>query len=267
MDDIAIPSLPFITRDMVKYGSISKLELVCTTQCISSTTLKIRLFSREGISEFSHVNSNTGIQSTSRHLISDFPIMVSVVDAAATLIQGRAYATLSLAINGVTVYQLAAGYVYRQKGISYPVSLNNDIIPGRGGYRVVTGADAGAGSEVSDSVPGGQMWRLLWARISLTTDANAANRRVHLRIGGNINNSIDAFGSSDQVASTTRVYTFAHFGYIPDETDSTNILISIPSEIFLVGNESIGTATSNIQVGDNFGIADYGIEQLYEQDS
>jgi len=267
MDSLTSFSPHFITREMVKYGTISKLELVCTSQCRSSTTLKIRLFTKEGISEYSHVNTGTGLQGTTRHLISDIPIMVSVIDAAATKIQGDAYATLSLAINGVVVYQLAAGYVYRQKGISYPVSLNNDIIPNRGGYRVVSGADPVAGDEIIDLVPGGQMWRILWVRFNFVTSATVANRRVHLRFGGALNNILDVFGSSDQAASLTRFYSFAPIGTIPDEVDDQSITISMPSEIFVVGNEQIGTTTTNLQVGDNFGKADYGIEQLYEQDA
>jgi len=262
-----LSSLPYLTRNMLSFGDTISIELVVTSQVISSRNLMVRLITRDGFSEFVHTNSGTGLAQTTRHRITDIPILISVIDEATNTLQGDAYATLSLSVNGEIIYQLAAGYVYRQKGISWPQSMNNDVIPNRGGIRVLKTAIPNVGEDALGNVPGGQMFRVLWASVVLTTSATVASRRVHLQFGGAINAGINLISPVDQLASTTKTYTFAQYGTSLPDTANNEIHVNLPADTYVVGGELFTTLTYSFQAADAFSALELGVEQLYEKES
>ena len=265
--DHKFSKVPFLTRAMLKFGNKANLELVVTSRVVSSRKLFIRLVNREGMSEFTHENTGTGVRATTTHKISDIPTLLSVVDETAEAQQGESYVTVSLQMNGEIVYQLASGYVYEQKGISWPQSLNSDILPGRGGIKVITTANPATGAEISGSVPSGQMWRVLYARFNLTTDGTSVDRRVHVQFGGNINDGIDIFSGSNQTATLAWRYSLAQYGLNLSAQHDNDLIISLPDNLYMVGNEQFSTDTTNLQAGDDFSPMELGIEQLFEKDN
>lgn len=266
MDSPIIPDLPFIVREMLRFGKTANLSLRLTTQAIGTRTIIVRVLTRDGFSEFSQAYTGTGAAQSVNFALQDIPIFVSVVSETSTVNQGEIYCTLSLRFSDDIVYQLASGFVYRQRGISWPYTGNADIIPNRGGIRFVQGSNAAAGSEVSDTVPSGQLWKILSVRFTLVTDANAANRRVHLVTDNNSFPGVDVFGDVNQAANTTRNYTFYNIGSIPDRESDDDILVNLPADLYVLGSGSIITQTESLQAGDNFGVVTYCIEQLYMEE-
>lgn len=266
MDDDKIPKFPFVTRDMLRFGKSSQVRLFISVLGVTTTTLLLRFASREGVSEHRISYTGTGARQTFAFNISDIPMFLSLTTEDFSVNQGSIYATVDLQIDQETVQNLCSGYVYRLHSISWPISNNPDIVPGRGGIRMFNGANPAAGSEVSDTVPSGQMWRILQFVVTLVTDANVANRRVHLQINNNSFVGPDVFGSVDQAASTTRKYSFIVGGSPLDELDDNDIIVPLPEHLYVLGSGSVNTVTTNLQAGDDFGFTMYCIEQLYTEE-
>lgn len=261
-----IPSLPFLTRDMFRFGRTAAIRLRVRVMANTPIDVLIKFATREGISEHLARYTGTGVVQTFNIGISEIPIFLSAVTETASIKQGDCYVSVDLQINQETVLTMCSGYVYNLHSISWPQTNNPDIIPGRGGIRFQNGEDPAAGVEIQDAVPAGQLWRLLSVRLQLVTDANVANRRVHLVTDNNSFTGVDIFGDQDQAASLTRNYTFACFGSIPDTLDDNDILVNIPNDIYILGSGFIITQTTNLQAGDNFSNATYCIEQLYTEE-
>lgn len=131
-------------------------------------------------------------------------------------------------------------------------------------YRVavktVTGTDQAANTEISDTVPSGQIWELLCVNFNLVTDANAANRQVVLTIDDGTTVICKAASQATQAASLTYNYTFAVGGPERSAVDATTTMrCQLPGPLWIPGGYRIKTVTTNRQVGDNFGAPLYHI--------
>ena len=123
--------IPFITRDMLSFGRTTSLKLRVVSQANAVATFYIRVVTREGKSKFSATTLSTGAMSTSTFNIPDIPTLISVRDDDGNFTQGSCYVTLSLLMDNDVVYELCSGYIYQQKGISWPIGSANDPIPNR----------------------------------------------------------------------------------------------------------------------------------------
>lgn len=261
--DIQYPQLPFLTREMLTFGKEATIELRIKTQSTRSGNVTIRGVTRAGAFTYQHTTVSNAAVGTSTFRIPDVPIWVTIADESDTYDQGSLYATAHILINGDVAYQLMQGFVYSLRQLSWPGSPGVDMRPTGGRIRASTNAAPTAGSEISYSVAANLNQRLLSFRVTLTTDANAANRRVHLVIRNGTTPLLDAFSDQDHAASTARNYTFAPFGVLPDTLDDNDILVPIPKDLILGFNFNIVTNTTNIQAGDAFGVQALWIEELF----
>lgn len=266
MQDPASFQLPFTNRDQLRFEEGVMFGLRLQVQASNSSTLTIRGFTRSGVFTFSAVTAATSLLETFNFRLPDIPIMVSVVDGTNSLIQGTCYATLFLTLNNDIAYSLCCGMVFARRAISYPVSGNELARPSAGVLRSFNGTDPAAGAEVSQTVTAGQLWNIKSVVVTLVTDANVANRRVHIVFRNGGGETVRAYATIDQAASTTVKYIFAHYGYTPDETDTNTVLINIPDNVFLESGSDFITATTNIQVGDNFGAPRVTLEHWFYRD-
>jgi hypothetical protein len=265
MEDLSRFSLPFVIRDMIKTGKSHKLEIIVTSQAFAAATVKIRLVSQDGISKFMHTNVGNGIPNSSIFQITDIPVYLSAINDDALLRQGDIYVTVSLRLDGEIVTQLCSGFVYKQKGISWPVSNSVDVNPGKGDIRWVAGVNAAAGAEAQDTVPAGELWRIISARVSFVTDATVASRRVHFIFDSFVTGQMRFWGNTDQTATQTMVYNLSNLGVVQSETNSGMIAINISPEIYVPSGGVCGTLTTNIQAGDNFAAISYQIESFFTE--
>lgn len=111
---------------------------------------------------------------------------------------------------------------------------------------------AANGSEISATVPAGQIWFLQGARVSLVTDANAANRTVAMTIDDGTT-VIQRFTSpSTQAASLTYGYTFTA-GAANATVLNLEVVVGIGTNLLLPPGYRIKTVTNNVQATDNYG--------------
>lgn len=248
---------------MLSFEHAQALSLRLTTQANATGQMTLRGMTREGAFTLQHTTDSGGSATSSTFRIPDFPILLSIIDTDLNFVQGACYARLELLINGDSLYELLDGYVSFQKSLSWPVNFATEVLPGRANIRQAIGANPSPGSEVSDTPGTSRTWRILAANVTLVTSATVANRRVHLNFIGASAGNIDCFGALDQAASSTVRYCFAPYGVIPDELDSGVVLIHLPPDIYISSDGAIQTVTTNLQVGDNFGAAEYMVEEYY----
>lgn len=243
---------PFLNRKMLAFEQGSAFALRISSQSISAGSLTIRGMTRAGIFTYTHQTNTTGLIQTELFALPDLPIMVSVVDETGSISEGDCYVTLSLLANGDKLHELAAGYVYQSKSISFPASIAQPHRIDCAHLLNVAANDPAAGGELTITVPNGTQWEVLGLNFDLQTSATVANRRVHVILGASGTLYLNCFGNQNQAASLTRHYTCTPIGVIPTETDDDDIIIPMPPGIFLDQGMKITTQTTNRQAGDQF---------------
>lgn len=123
----------------------------------------------------------------------------------------------------------------------------------------ITGTNPLPGDEVSEIVPSRRRWRLLSFLVSLVTDANAADRFVHLYLSDGTDNfhSIGPFAA--HTASTTLIYSYGIAGQ--QLAPVSGVACFRLPDIMLAPGYEILTLTTNIQAADNFGPPHYLVEE------
>ena len=255
---------PFVTRDMLSFQHGVAFSLRVSTQATVATTLTIRGLTREGVFTVRVATTSDGVLNIENFRIPDIPISVVVIDSSTSNLQGRVYAVVNLVANGDILQELCAGYVYGPKGISYPAGSSQDMRPNGGFIDLKTSANPAAGAEITYSIAAGRSQLIKAIDFSITTDANVANRRVHIVFSMFSTRICEVFSDVDQAAGTTRVYSVMAMGDIPDRIDDNDIIIPMPANILLTGAATITTETTNIQVGDNISAANVLVEEWLE---
>lgn len=117
-----------------------------------------------------------------------------------------------------------------------------------------TGTDQAAGTEVTETVPTGEVWKLLAVRFQLVSSGTAATRTVTLNIDDGSNIVWRRTSPGTQTASLTRNYLYLADLVGEDAAFDGNgdIKLFLPSTPLLPGWR-VRTITTNIQAGDNFG--------------
>lgn len=239
-------------------------SLRVTSQADTVATLTVRGMTTEGVFTFSHTTTNDGLATTTTHRIPDIPIMVSIIDAAASLEQGGCYVSLTLIANDDILYQLCSGLVYGQKAISYPVSPTNEVRPNGGKIAVTLSADPAAGAEAQIMVPTNEYWRIIAAYVELVTDATVSTRTMSLTMRMSGTKKIRVFAEISQAASTTRKYSFTKTSVFNSYVVDTDVIGQMPYEMWVSGGGSISTLTNNLQAADNIGVLYVLHEKFFE---
>ena len=249
---------------MLTFEHGMQIGLRLREQDSGGSEIHIRGLTREGVFNFKVLGSGTGAVNEFLFSLPDLPIFVSVFDGSDAEQQGGLYASLALTINGDVVQELCSGFVFANHGITWPAANILDPRPNGGRLRTIQGTTQAAGVECSDAVPNGRMWRIISYRVQLVAAATAFSRRVHI-VWTNLAGTVigDAFASTDQVISETKMYTAAMFGAIPDETDDNDILIALPHGLIIDEGATIGTATVNFQATDNFAAPQIHVEEFW----
>ena len=137
------------------------------------------------------------------------------------------------------------------------ISPNIDAPHGR--IRSIAGTNPAANTEISETVPARKRWRLLAIQFPLVTDANAANRMMHLTL----DDGTTVFYTSEtivtQTASLTRTYALA-IGAPQQTVIDAHYNITLP-DIILSGGFRIKTVTTALQATDNFGAPQLLVEE------
>ena len=164
---------------------------------------------------------------------------------------------------GVVHEQLIGDYVTGRVRLTWPGGLIRSSVEGPGVLRSVTGADPAAGAEISMTVPSGARWLLRALSAVFVTDATAGNRQPRLVIDDGTNILFQSADPSLQAASVTNRYSAG--ASLAAQTAAVNThLLALPSELGLSAGWRIGTNTSGIVAGDNWGAPQLLVEEWIE---
>lgn len=112
--------------------------------------------------------------------------------------------------------------------------------------------DPAANTEISQTVPAGQIWFFQGARVSLVSDANVATRTVALTIDDGTTVFNRYTSPSTQAASLTQNYTFTA-GAANATVLNLEVVVGLGTNLLLPPGYRIKTVTNNIQATDNYG--------------
>ena len=257
------PELPFLTRDMLKFGSKTALALRINARSAQDTPLVVSGFTRSGIIDIKFQSGTSADPFDQSFGLDDIPIMLSVVDRDNVLKPGECYVTVELLLNRDDSIGLCSGFVDMIKSISFPHQTMNDAIPGHGFFQEAASADAAAGAEAIITVPVGQIWRVLYGSVTLVTDANAADRRVHIVFTAPSSVILNTFSEDNIPNNTTKLISISANNNPSDQNNDNDLLLSMPGNIWLLPESTITTETLNKQAGDNYGVMTFMVETFF----
>lgn len=244
-------TVPFLTRAMLRFGNKAKLELKLTLISDGTSEVVVRGLTQSGTISFKGRPNGSSSRKNITVQIPDIPTLVSVIPVADTVPHGEIYAALSLVVNGDVVFFLVSGLISSTKGLSWPNADLTDMIPGRGQFIERASSNPAAGALPSINTIANTMFRVHSARVTLVTDANVADRRVHFRFLGGSIGFYNVFGNVNQTASQTREYVAMPIGAIPAEEHDEKVIVPLPNELWVNGEGLFDIEVTNLQAGDD----------------
>jgi hypothetical protein len=257
-------NLPFLTRDMLRYKEKTVYELQIIRGANAVGTLYITGITRSGTFTFKATTTSNGQPSLTKYRLDDFPIFVSVVDKDYGFAKRGAYVQLQLLMNGDIGQELLRGYVGGYESLTYPSTTNHGHLgPETGNPTTIESSDPAAGAEIDMTRNDYFLKRFLSFTATLVADATVANRYVHLKITDGLNGSSHEVASTiAQTASQTRKYHFMAGLNVPCYSEDDDIFVTVPDRLWMGGSGRIQTVTTGLVAGDNWGVAEVGVEEF-----
>lgn len=248
---------------MLRFGQTAKIELRVDMQADTAADLSISGITREGAFTYKATTPSNSLNTSISFGLSDIPIMVSVRDTAAALVQGSAFISLSLVINGNIVQQLTSGYVYNQKALSWPQAQQVDLRPGGGKLTTVVGANPGAGNEFSVTVPAGELWKLHSIAFVFNPSAVVGNRFVKVSITSFGQEILEITPTAYQVTGGEYDFWIGEFGTTQYGKFDIAVQSSLPTGLVVGPGGIIQSFTDTIDAGDDYSAPIIHIEKYF----
>lgn len=178
-----------------------------------------------------------------------------VVYAASGIRRGQTWAAVALIRGGPSAFHIpnlvVEGYVATGRGLTWPGQPPDQVGPGGGWLRALTGTDPAAGAQVSETVPTGAVWRLKSLLVTFTTDATVADRYPCLTIDDGAVAVYRGEPVAKQTAGTSLWYG-AGDGLPREASVSNTAHWSLPGSLVLDPGYRIRTDTIGMAAGDNY---------------
>lgn len=257
--------LPFLTRKMLAWEHGATFDIEIITRSDDNSTVEVIGFTREGPFTFNFDLVNTQLVQSNIFRIPDVPISVSVHTQTAGVQFGESYATIYLRANQTRIMRLASGFISSQAGISYPSTQFYPPIPGHGRIVADLVSSPAANTQFTHEIEDNTIARVIGMSIILDTDANAADRQLHVvfdMAGGS--GSMRVTSPVTQPANTVYTYILGIFGQAPTAVTDSIVYIPIPHDIWMKDNNDIDSITTNFQAGDDFTTIWLWTEKFFE---
>ena len=232
----------------LKEGSV---DLLVETYANIATIVQIRGLTDHEMVIHDHTTTSDRALASSVVGITAAPRFLTARCATSGIKRGQVYVRVSLRIEGVIVATLFAGYVDETPSAAFPNGRIEDSIMGVGHIRVITGTAPAAGSDWSETVPTGALWRVNSAVSTLVCDATVINRTMHLIFDDGANVVYRALVNSNLVAGQTGQMVFGIAG-AAGVTTSISPHGFIPQDMRLPAGFRIRSSTVGLQAGDDF---------------
>lgn len=244
------------------FGSLAGAVLACEWRLLDAKGVTI------GNANPHTPNSDRTVATTLYNVGEGFLLNVQIRATSGTPRIGQIFAILDLVRGtGSTVQPLAtlwSGYVTDTTPCGWPGVVPMRSTDGPGVIRSITGTDPAAGLEISETVPTNARWSLLALRAALVTDGTVANRVAQLTLDDGTTVFDVSPWTSNHTAGLTFQYNWAQ-GYGSTVAGaSSNLGLSLPRDMRLMGGFRIRTVTAAIVAGDNWGAPQLLVEEWIE---
>lgn len=194
-------------------------------------------------------NSNRSL-SSSVVAITGSPIFLTARSLTANIVRGQCYVRVSLRIEGIIVATLFAGYVSTLESQAFPNGAISSPLEGGGHFRVITGTDPASGSDFSESVPTGAMWRVQSVISTLSCDATVINRTAHIIFDDGASVVYRSLVNSNVVASQTAMLVWGNSG-AAGVTTGVSPHGFIPDSMHISAGFRVRSSIVGLQAGDD----------------
>ncbi len=161
---------------------------------------------------------------------------------------------------GSHVHPLAAGYITTSARPGWPTATLRDARDGQGAIRTIIGTTPAAGSEISETVPTGNRWRLISLKGTLAAGVGTTHRAQLTCDDGTT-----AFTLLAQVAvqgqGTVGTYTWAAGMPYSVAMDAADNLQGLPPQMLLLSGWRIRTVTLNMAATSQWSAIGYVVEE------
>ena len=255
-------SLPFLTREMLKFEQATAFGIKITSISGVTGTVVIRGATRSGAFTLKHALSATNAEVNETFGIPDIPIWLTATISGSGAINGEIYLRASLVLNSDIAQTYFAGYVYDTRSLSWPVaSVVPPVPPELGRIRQISASNPAAGSDPVINLSVSRLTKINYGTATLTTSATVANRVVHFVVTPVGATQLNFISSVTQTASLTRQYTFAPVPTAGVYSDDNDIIVPIPSNIIGYDEYDVRIQTTNLQAGDQWSGVSIGVEE------
>lgn len=244
----------------VRWMKEGAIDLLIESWSSSALTLQIRGLNNNEMIIADHSTSSDRSLSSEAFAITAPPRLLTVRAASTGVKRGTCFVRISLRVEGVIMATLFADYVTDTVAPAYPNGNITSSIEGCGLLRVITGTDPAAGSEISETVPTGALWRVLSLFASFTTDATVQTRAPYLVFDDGATVYLRSQSVTGVTASLASNISFIANG----ATGGSGTLVThgySPYAVRVLPDHRIRTITVNLQAGDNYGTPTFLIEE------
>lgn len=258
-----ILALPFAHRKMLDFEGGTQFGLRVTHQSHSIINIVITGATKAGVFTYKLPTVGDRVIYTQDFGLSDVPIWITAAVDDNTYLPGTTFCRVDLLANGDVLQGLCSGYIDGVDAVSWPQTNLKPAVPNWGQIYRDSGTDPAANTEATYTIPDNLLGYIRSIHVRLVTDANVANRRVHMTLAIGATVMYDFFGTIDQTAGQTIDYFFIPNGAVTDELDNSKIVVPIPTDLRALDGWTLSTATLNRQAGDNFGAMDVLMERFF----
>jgi hypothetical protein len=233
----------------LKFAGSKSPRLRVVTYSLYTNKVTLNGFTHSGLINDSWNLDGLGSAQSRFIPLTEIPLAFQLSTAVSAVYVGKIYAQVFLQFEGVDCTLLTTGYISTGQPVCYPGVNLHSSVDDPGGRQTYEGTPPAAGANWNEPIAYRNLWVVHNVRLTLTTDANAANRLVHLTILDG-NDQIVAFtvASAVQTAGTTKQYTFAPYVTIP--TAFSDYIAGHLPIIIMTSGMYILTSIDNIQAGD-----------------
>lgn len=263
MNDPIFPQLPFLTREMLKFGNLTPMKIRLNVAADIIGTLILRGITRSGMINLEGRTSADGKLNTTEIGIDDFPIILSVTDKSKFFSPKQCWVSVELEMFDHEIITMCSGFVYLDKGVSYPAITQEDNIPGKGFITEEVTLNPAAGAEILETVPAGEKWLIHSLSVTLVTDASGGTRKPHFVFRNDNGATVRIFSYANIATSKTTLLSVAQFGQIADADDNNVVPIVLPPNLWMLPAGTITTDTNGIMGGDNYGGMTLVVEKFF----
>jgi len=212
---------------------------------------------------FSALAKNQFLQALTEGFLLSLTVTIS---GAGTVHRGDTYVQVGVQFGpsaGTPMYRLlVSGYVTSTASIAWPEGNITDSVSGPGFLQDLALSNPAAGADFTYNLASANTRNWLHSfTATLTSSSTAANRQPTFLIKDAAGNQLWSFGTNTaQTASKTAEYNLAEAATIAADING-NVVVTMPSEVYLYGAWTLASSTTGIQSGDQWS----AIRAVFEQ--